>query len=259
MTEMKILIALQGPYGERILENIKRRGPQGWEISSVRLPGNLPPIIDEPVDVIPDHIPEGDLLIFLGESAEAAQLIPDIALSAGVKGVIAPVDHAAWLPRGLAGQVKATLDKFDIGSVFPKNFCTLTRETTGYGDSAERYENAFISAFAAYFGRPKLRVDVNPETRRIEAVQVERSSPCGSTHHAANRIIGFSADEAVPAAGLICMQFPCLASMEMEQIDKAFYNTLMHLSGQIFNDVLADQLRSYCPDGISEAGQGDSF
>ena len=242
---MKILIVIQGLYGERIVDNINTHSPQGWKIVSICLSKNLPPIIDEPEDFIPETVPKADLVIFLSESAEASQLIADIALLSGAEGVIAPVDHSSWLPRGLAGQAKEALDKRGIGSVFPKNFCTLTRRTYGYRDCAEPYENPIISEFATYFGRPKLKVDIDPDTRRIKAIRVKRCSPCGSTYHAVDKIIGLSVDKAIPTAGLICMQYPCLASMEMEHIDKGLYNTLMHLSGQIFNDQLAPHLEPY--------------
>jgi thymidylate synthase len=245
---MKILVSLQGNYGERILANLKTHGPRDWQITRIRLPRNLPPVIDEPGEFIPQKVPEADLLLFLSESPEASQLIPDVALSAAAKGVIAPVDHASWLPPGLGRQVKEALDKLGIDSVFPKTFCTLTRKAYGYGDAAQPYANSTISEFATYFGRPKLAVNVDPETRLLTAVTVSRCSPCGSTYHAARKIVGYSVDEAIPAAGLICMQYPCLASMEMEQIDRHLYNTLMHLSGQIFNDELAPHLKAFCRD-----------
>jgi len=240
---MKILVVIQGPYGERILDNLKPRSPSHWQIASVFLPKNLPPIIDEPEEFLPDGLSESDIVLFLSESSNASQLIPDIARAAGAKGVIAPVDHSSWLPRGLQGQIKKQLEALHIAGVFPKNFCTLTRKTYGYRDSAEPYESPIISEFATYFGRPKLKVKINPDTQIIEAIEVVRCSACGSTYHTVGKIIGLPVDEVIPKAGLICMQFPCLASMQMEHIDKGLYNTLMHLSGQIFNDELESRLK----------------
>ena len=46
------------------------------------------------------------------------------------------------------------------------------------------------------------------------------------------------------------MQFPCLASMTMEQIDKGLYNTLMHLSGQIFNERMLPHLQPYLSEKV---------
>ena len=245
---MNILFVVQGPYGERIVNNIKTRGPRDWRIASIFVPMNLPLLIDDPEDFLPQDLPKSDLVVFLSESAAASQLIPDVARMADAAGVVAPVDHASWLPLGLQGQVKQALDKMGIGCAFPKNFCTLTRTTYGYRDSAVPYESEVVSTFATYFGRPKLKVHVDPRAKTIRAIEVKRCSPCGSTVHTVEKIIGLSVDEAIPKAGLICMQYPCLASMQMERIDKGLYNTLMHLSGQIFNDELGPHLEPFYAD-----------
>lgn len=242
---MRILVVVQGSYGERIVGNLRDRSPAGWVIESVTLPAALPPIIDEPSEYIPGDVHHADLLLFLSENPRAPQLIPDFARATRVKGVIAPIDHSAWLPPGLKGQVERELTSQGVGSVFPKNFCTLTESTYGYRESARPYHSEVISAFAERFGRPRFQVKINRRTRVIESVEVQRGSPCGSTWHAAERIVGMSADEAVPRAGLICMHYPCLASMQMELIDKGLYNTLMHLSGQIFNEELEPQVSPF--------------
>ena len=242
---MKILAVIQGNYGERIAENIKKYCPQEWKIESMTLQKNLPPIIDEPEEFLPAGLPESDLVVFLGESANASQLIPDIARMSGAKGVVAPIDHSSRLPQGLKGQVKQELDRLGIDSVFPRNFCTLTTDTYGYRDSAEYYKSDIIAEFATHFGRPKLKVTVDPDTKIIMHIKVERCSACGSTYHAADKAIGFHVDQAIPKLGLTAMQYPCLASMQMEHIDKGMYNTLMHLSGQIFNEELEPHLEPF--------------
>ena len=52
-------------------------------------------------------------------------------------------------------------------------------------------------------------------------------------------------DDAVPKAGLICHHFPCQASMQTEQIDKALYDTLMHLSGYVVNEDIEPQIKPF--------------
>ena len=76
-------------------------------------------------------------------------------------------------------------------------------------------------------------------------MEVERGSPCGSSHHTAAGLIGIHADEAVPKAGLICHHYPCQASMQQEQIDKALYDTLMHLSGYVVNEDVEEQVKPF--------------
>ncbi|MCP4714897.1 MAG: hypothetical protein GY868_07260 [Deltaproteobacteria bacterium] len=242
---MKILAVIQGAYGERIVINIKKHCPPGWAIELITLSKDLPVLIDTPEEFLPAKLPESDLILFLAESANASQLIPDIARMAGAAGVVAPIDHSAWLPQGLKNQIRHELDRLGIDSVYPKNFCTLTTNSCGYRDSAEPYESEIIAEFAKHFGRPKLKVDVDPTTKAIRAITVERGSACGSTLHAVNKIIGMQVDQAVPKAGLLAMQFPCLASMQMEHIDKGLYNTLMHLSGQIFNEELEPHIEPF--------------
>ncbi len=252
---MKILTVTQGTYGERIVENIKKYCPKDWKIESMTLQKNLPPIIDEPEEFLPAGLSKSDLVLFLCESANASQLIPDIARISDAKGVVAPIDHNSWLPQGLKGQVKQELDRLGIDSVFPKNFCTLTTNTYGYRNSAEPYTSEIIAEFATHFGRPKFRVTVDPETKIITDIKVERCAACGSTYHAVKKTIGVHVDQALPKAGLTAMQYPCLASMQMEHIDKGLYNTLMHLSGQIFNDELEPHLKPFYSD---EKKNGDA-
>ncbi|MFA4835432.1 MAG: DUF166 family protein [Dehalococcoidia bacterium] len=242
---MRILVFTQGPWGERILRNIKKRSPANWIVESAELPRSLPTIIDEPEEFIPRDLPKADLIIFLGESPQAPQLIPDLAVMTGAMGVIAPIDNSSWMPPGLKNQIKRDLTNLQIASAFPKTFCTLTENSYGYRYTAEPYESDVIAAFAKHFGRPRLKIKINPRTKIIEAVEVERGAPCGSTHHAAAGLVGISADEAIPKAGLICHHYPCQASMQKEQIDKALFDTLMHLSGYVINEEVEEQVKPF--------------
>lgn len=49
----------------------------------------------------------------------------------------------------------------------------------------------------------------------------------------------------LPQERLVCMHYPCLGSMQMKQIDKGLYNTLMHLSGQILNEQMEPHLTPF--------------
>jgi len=72
---------------------------------------------------------------------------------------------------------------------------------------------------------------------------VERGSPCGSTHHAAEKLAGMAIDKAVIQAGLIVHQFPCLASMQSDEIDKGIFEPVMHISGYVINDEVAREMK----------------
>jgi hypothetical protein len=78
---------------------------------------------------------------------------------------------------------------------------------------------------------------------KITSVAVERGSPCGSTHHAAEKMVGMSVNDVVPRAGLIVHQFPCLASMQQEEIDKGIFEPLMNISGYVMNEEIEAELK----------------
>jgi hypothetical protein len=180
---MRILVSTQGPYGERIARNLRENAPRDWSIEEIALPRALPNLIDDPDEFLPETIPQADLLVAAGESTGAAQLIIDLVERSGARSVVAPVDNSAWLPQGLANQLKRELAEKNIAIAFPKPFCSLTEASYGYRGSAQPYEDEPISSFARFFGRPKLKITVNPETRLIEQVEVERDSACGSVAH----------------------------------------------------------------------------
>jgi thymidylate synthase len=100
-----------------------------------------------------------------------------------------------------------------------------------------------ISLFARYFGRPKLTILLDDSGEKITSVAVERGSPCGSTHHAAEKMVGMSINDVVPRAGLIVHQFPCLASMQQEEIDKGIFEPLMNISGYVMNEEIEAELK----------------
>ncbi len=238
---MRILVMHQGHYGQRILEHIRKSGPQTWVIETISSPRALPIVIDEPEDFLPSKIPQADLLLALSESPETAQLIPAIARLSEVKAVITPIDHSAWLPPGLKNQIQQEMGKMGVASVFPKTFCTLTERDSGFGTEVETYDNQYISSFATYFGRPKLEIRVHPQSGKITEVRVERSAPCGSTHRVAEKLIGVDVKEAVPQAGLHAHHYPCLASMDMEP----WGDTLMHISGYVVNDEVKRRIEPF--------------
>ena len=238
---MRILVFVQGSGGERIFRNIKERSPAGWTVESIDLPAALPTIIDEPQEFIAQDLPNADLILFLGESPQAPQ-VPDVAVVAGAKAVIAPIDNSSFMPLGLKNQVQRRLAGLGVAAAFPKTFCTLTENSYGYCRGVESHDSELIAAFARCFGRPKLKIKIDPQTNTIEAAEVERGAPCGSTHYTAAGLVGLSADEVVPRAALICHYYPCHASMQQEQIDKDMFDTLMHLSGYVINEAVEEAI-----------------
>jgi len=214
---MRILVAIQGHYGQRIGDNIRKYGPADWKVYFYTLPQDLPAIIDDADAFLPKELPAADLLISLGEHPGVAQMIPDMVKKSGAKAVIAPADNRVWLPPGLAKQIKRKLESMGVDMVYPVPFCTLTEKDS---------QNQYICEFAKYFGR--LEVDIELDKDRIKRVAVIRGAPCGCSPYVADGLVGVWERDAVEKAGLLHHQYPCLSTMVMDQ---EFEDTLMHRAG----------------------------
>ena len=257
---MRILAIISGDYGRRHVENLRAHGPEDWQIEVWQAPAVLPPVVDYPEDHLPETLPASDLILSFAELKGVAELLPDVARMTGAKAVIAPVDNEAWLPRGLARQLRRWLGDMGVACATPKPLCSLTetrysvarREeivyraedegATGSEGFADAEGFALIAAFARYFGRPELLLTVDPETRVIVSAEVRRDAVCGCARHVAQGLVGISVDEAEQAAGLLHHHYPCLASMG---VDPGFGDTLMHVSGNILKDDVAAQVKPY--------------
>lgn len=238
---MQLLILIQGNYGQRIADNIRKNKPESWQVRVWTVPPIQESIVDEPEIFIPDDLPRADLILHLAESAQAAQLLPAVVKKSGAKGVIASIDSTAWVPLGLRNQLKRELGKEGVTIVFPEPLCSLDEDTVGFYDNNKKpYSSPIISEFARHFGKPKLTLQVD-DHNRISSAQILRGAPCGSSEYTARRIIGLEADKAVPKAGLMCLHYPCLASMQFEQTDNGV-DTIMHTSGRVFNEAMEKAL-----------------
>ena len=241
---LKILAIISGEYGKRHVENIQKLGPDDWEIEVWQAPAILPPVIDYPEDYLPEQMPAVDLILSFAEHKGVAELLPDIAGMTGAQAVLVAVDNEAWLPRGLARQLKGWLSAMQVACATPKPLCTLTE--TDYKITRrkrETYTSPLISEFARYFGQPDLKITVDPETRTISAAEVRRDAVCGCIRYVAKKLIGVSVDEAEEKAGLLHHHYPCLASMV--KLDDYNHDTLMHESGHMLRDNIYEQIKLF--------------
>ena len=240
---MRILAIISGEYGQRHVDNVKKHGPAEWTVEIWRAPAILPLIVDYPEDYVPETLPPADLVLSFAEHKGVAELLPDVAKVCGARAVIAAVDNEAWLPRGLARQLRGWLEEMDVVCATPKPLCSLTETDFGVR-RRERlaYDEPLISEFARYFGQPALQITVDPETRCITAAEVGRDAVCGCARFTAEGLVGISADEAEEKAGLLHHHYPCLASMG---IDPDFGDTLMHVSGNVLKDDVGRQVKPF--------------
>lgn len=214
---MRILIAIQGTYGQRMVDAIENYGPADWQVHTYKFPTALPAIIDDPDPFLPKELPQVDLLISLGEHQGIAQMIPDMVNRSTATAVIAPADNRTWLLPGLAKQVKTKLERMGVDMVYPVPFCSLAEKDS---------QNPHIREFARHFGRPELEIDFDLE--HIRDVRVLKDAPCGSTRYVAEGLAGIWERDAVEKSGLLHHQYPCLATMVKDQ---EFDDTLMHRAG----------------------------
>jgi hypothetical protein len=240
---MRILAVISGEYGQRHVDNIRSHGPSDWQVEVWRAPSMFPLMIDYPEDYVPDTLPSADLILSFGEHKGIAELLPDVARVTGAQAVLAAVDNEAWLPRGLARQLRGWLEDIGVDCVTPKPLCSLTE--THYSLARRQhveYNSPLVAEFARHFGRPELHLTIDPDTRRITSAQVLRDSVCGCAGHVAQGLVGVSVDEAEYEAGMLHHHYPCLASMG---IDADYDDTLMHISGNIIKDSVGRQVKPF--------------
>ncbi|MHB1255243.1 MAG: DUF166 domain-containing protein [Dethiobacteraceae bacterium] len=237
---MRILVLVQGGYGQRVVDNLHKRAPN-WQVNTFHVPLIQEIIVDEPELFLPDRLSSCDLLLHLAETPQAAQLLPAIAELTSCKAVIASIDNAAWIPAGLRNQLRKELELKGVTIVFPEPLCSLDENTVGFGGAVQSYANEIICEFSRHFGKPILDVTLT-ESGQIMEARVLRGSPCGSTEYTVGLLKGMDASKAVPTSGLMCLSYPCLASMKFEQTDSGI-DTIMHNSGRIFNEGMENALK----------------
>ena len=229
-TGFRVLVVWQGEYGERILKHLEKRAPPHWEISAKHLSKELPTIIDDASEYIPGEIPETDLLLFLSESPNAPQLVPELIRRSKARGLIAPIDNGEWMPFGQVNQISKVMDQWGVEYSFPRPFCSLDfigKET--------------IDEFARWFGKPIIEIETK-DNKTASNIRVGRGTPCGNTEYVAENMKGVRLDEIVEKAALTHHHYPCLASMKIEP---DLNDTLMHASGFITKNVFEEQVKKY--------------
>jgi len=240
---LRLFVLYQGHYGQRILENIRRFGPKDWTVKDWRAPSALPPVVDDPAEFLPQDLPAADLVLSLGESPSAAQLLPSIVERTGAKAAIAPVDNVDWLPEGLMRQLRAQLEETGVNAAFPKPLCSLTEESYSAHQEKTEYEDLWITEFARCFGRPVFRIAC--ENDKVAKVKVERDTACGCARDVAHQLVGVDVQEAIIQAGLFHHHYPCLATM---RVDANLGEPLIQVSGNFMRQAVELEIAACLPE-----------
>lgn len=189
---LKIVIATDGSYGDRAFENIKKE----FDTEFVELEQPTSMFMDE-IDIPADalaKIKEANILITYTQH-------PDLTLDLVemVKGDVDYIIVAAWRGEGFKNQLEA-YENVNC----PYIMCEL-----------EENGNEVFDEFTSKIGKPK--VDVKLENGKIVAIDVVRSSPCGSTTFVADYISDkylnrSDLDDVPTEAGLKLQHYPCRAA-----------------------------------------------
>ncbi len=215
---MKLLLIIQGDYGWRFVDNISKHSPPSWKVDYYVFPPNISVMVDDSLDkFLPSELPCCDLLLMLQENPVVVEMTPQLVKMSSAKGVIAPIDNKAYLPSGLARQIKNKLAQSGVEMVYPMTFCTLTEKDSG---------NRYIRDFSKLFGCPRLTISLKND--KVSEVGIIRETPCGNTRFVAQYLLGIHEKDAVEQSGLLHHQHPCLATMTT---DKEIGDTLMHRAG----------------------------
>jgi hypothetical protein len=195
---MRVGVIKRGKYGERLIQIIKER--TDFQVFFAEVPQYLPDFIEDPEEFmrslnIGPEVLDVDLLILYTFHPD---LTPEIVKMAGEKGVKAAIIPGGIARAGSIDELERIAERYNIHIEVDEICCTL-----------EECGVEAVDKFAERLGRPELEVEV--KDGRISNVKVIRGSPCGSTWHAAQGLIGKTVDEAPALAGLLCQQYPCRA------------------------------------------------
>jgi hypothetical protein len=246
---VRLLVVVQGQWGQRIVDHVRQTAPPDWEVSVWQGPIAVPSPLDDPAGFLsecmeesaPSGMPQADLLLVLTESAGMTDLAPDLARLCCAGAVIVPVDRRPWAPPGLARQVRQRLEGMGVACALPMPFCSLT--------PAEG-QHPLIREFAQRYGRPEVRCAVeggSVDPRRVTACQVIREAPCGNTRYVASRLAGTPVDQAVEQAGLLHHYYPCWGGMDGDPVHNT--HTLLHIAATMSQKAVERALE--------HAGDGD--
>ena len=239
---LRLFVLFQGQHGERILDNIRHFAPKAWTVEAWRVPSALPPGVDGLLSFLPIDLPAVDLVLSLGESASAAQLLPNTVERTGARAVIAPVDNLAWLPDGLVRQLRVRLRELGVTAVFPKPFCSLTERSCNLRQQAVSFDDPWVGEFARHFGRPVFRIECDDQW--IIEVDVERDAACGCARAVADQLVGVDVQEAVVQAGLFHHRYPCLATM---RVDPSLGESLIQAAGDFMRRAVEVEIAPCLP------------
>lgn len=200
---MRIYVLTRGPLGEKVVNNLVKRGMAEMIVGIHEYAEAPPGLIDDLETVMPPDPPQCDLLLALFLHPDVAVVIPKVAERTGAREVLVPIDDWHLMPEGLKRQISSELDGLRVAYEFPKPFCQL--------DGSDK---ELIGEFARSLGRPRFKAE--QERGVITTIRTVRDTPCGSACFVAERLPGVDVSESRERAARAHLDYPCLAGMDKD-------------------------------------------
>lgn len=197
--KIRILLFQRGFYGERVVETIEKYAKKLEVTNIFKIPKDLPDIIEEPDNYIPNDIfKDIDLIISYSLHPDLSQFIVEQAKQNGIKAVIMPGEDPSFSQLGARKQLFEIAGD-DVNIFGPEVMCALKPVK----------DNEIIDIFCSELGHPEFKVEI--KEGKISKVDVIRGAPCGATWFVAKEILGEYVKESPRKAALLT-QYYCRAS-----------------------------------------------
>ena len=203
---LKLLVFQQDGRADSKVKGIQRYGGNRFTITVISIDQPLPPVVDDASAYLPETIEADMVLDFL----KHPDLSHDLALLCRRLGI--PI---------VASGKKTTVE----GTHTPPVCCALAR----HGE---------LGAYSHCFGAPEFEVSL--QDGRIDTVRVKRGAPCGATWEAAERMRGYTVEEAPVRMGLDT-QFFCTA--DPSNWDPIWGKSPVHLAADLHRAALAAAIK----------------
>ncbi len=196
ITRQKIIVFQQKGSGKLKIEGLLKYAQAEIELEIVDIDETLPQVLDNTEAYLPTELKCDLVLDYLKHS----DLSTDLA-------ALCKKQHVPYIGSG-----KKVMG---LGAITPPTCCGLGRmDGLGY--------------YGDLFGAPEFEVEL--ENDLIKDIKVVRGAPCGATWDAAQRLIGYPADDAVRKIGLET-QFYCTA--DPGGWDPIYGKSPVHFAGNI--------------------------
>lgn len=253
-SNLKVIIIFNGDYGLRVLENmvnstghciscghlcIERQckyGKYGFaenieEVIEVEKSGELPEIIDNPYKYLPKRLSRADIILATGLHNDLYLELPNLLRKSDINALIIFREDPKDAPLGVIKEIEDECKSYGIEFKAPKPSCTLT-------PSNMKTIDQFIREFK--IGRPLIELETVEigEIRKITAIKIYTSAPCGTTWYVARQMLNYeigSLDkiELKKMCDYIALHHhaaPCIGSMSY---DTELGDTILHWGSYI--------------------------